>query len=90
MFNDLFSPTIYDDQMQVEDCELSAFVRAVTELYGPEQARISEKDWLDESDLLDDPPRSEIRDWHSVSIAASARLADRLRVPLSERIPRAA
>ena len=85
MFNDLFSLSVYDDQMQIEDRELSAFVRAVTELYGPEQARISEKDWLDESNLLDDPPRSEIRDWHSVTIAASARLADRLRVPLSDR-----
>ena len=90
MFNDLFSLSIYDDQMQIEECELSAFVRAVTELYGPEQARISERDWLDESDLLDDPPRSEVRDWHSVTIAASARLADRLRVPLSERMLSAA
>ena len=64
MFNDLFSLSIYDDQMPIEEGELSAFVRAVTELCGPEQARISKKDWLDESDLLDDPPRSEIRDWH--------------------------
>ena len=85
MSNDLFSLSIYNDQMQIEECELSAFVRAVTELYVPEQARISEKDWLDESDLLDDPPRSEIRNWHSATIAASARLADRLRVPLPER-----
>jgi hypothetical protein len=86
MCNDSFSLSIYDNQMQIEECELSAFVRVVTELYGPEQARISEKDWLDESDLLDDPPRSEIRNWHSVTIAASARLADRLTVPLPERI----
>jgi hypothetical protein len=85
MFNDLFSLAIYDDQMQIEKCELSAFVRAVTELYGLEQGRISEKDWLDESDLLDDPPRSEIRNWRSVTIAASARLADRLSVPLPDR-----
>lgn len=85
MSSDLFSLSIYDDQMQIEECELSAFVRAVTEMYGPEQARISERDWLDESDLLDDPPRSEIRDWHSVTIAASARLAEKLRVPVPER-----
>jgi hypothetical protein len=85
MFNDLFSLSIYDDQMQIEEGEISAFVRAVTEWYGPEQARISEKDWLDESDLLDDPPRSELRDWHSVTVAASARLADRLRVALPDR-----
>jgi uncharacterized protein YecA (UPF0149 family) len=84
MNNDLFSLSIYDDQMQMEERELSVFVRAVTELYGPERARISEKEWLDESDLLDDPPRSEIRNWHSVTIAASARLADRSRVTLPE------
>jgi len=90
MSNDFFSLSIYNDQMQIEECELSAFVRAVTELYGPEQARISERDWLDESDLLDDPPRSEIRSWHSVTIAASARLADRMRVPLPERMLSAA
>jgi hypothetical protein len=82
MSTDLFSLPVYDGQMQVEEYELSAFVRAVTEMYGPEQARLSERDWLDESDLLDDPPRSEIRDWRAVTIAASARLADRLRVPL--------
>jgi hypothetical protein len=90
MSNESFSHSIYDEQMHIAARELSAFVRAVTELYGPEQARISEKDWLDESDLLDDPPRSEIRNWHSVTIAASARLADRLRVPLSERMLSAA
>jgi hypothetical protein len=85
IFNDSFSLGIYDNQMQTEECELLAFVRAVTESYGPEQARIAEKEWLDEADLLDDPPRSEIRDWHAVTIAASARLAERLRVPVPER-----
>ncbi len=90
MLNNLFSLSIYDAQMQIEDCELFAFVRTVTELYGPEQARISEKDWLDESDLPDDPPRSEIRNWHSVTVAASARLADRLRVPVPKQMLSAA
>jgi hypothetical protein len=77
-----FSHSIYDEQMHIAECELSAFVRAVTELYGPEQARLSAKDWLDESDLMDSPPRSESRDWRSVTIAASARLADRVTCPL--------
>jgi len=90
MSDDLFSLSVYDGQMQIEECELSAFVRAVTELYGPEQARIAEKDWLDECDLMDDPPRSEIRDWHSVTIAASARLADRVKVPVPDRMLSAA
>lgn len=76
MFNGSFSLSVYDDQMHIEECELSAFVREVRELYGPEQAGISERDWLSECDLLDDPPRSEFRNWHSVTIAATARLAN--------------
>jgi hypothetical protein len=28
---------------------LSALIRAVTELFGPEQAKLSAEDWLDES-----------------------------------------
>jgi hypothetical protein len=43
-----------------------------------EQARFSANDWHDESDVLDSPPRSLARDWRSVTIAASARLANRV------------
>ncbi len=87
---DEFSLETYDEQMHMEDRELLAFVREVTELCGPKQARISAKDWLDESDLMDSPPRSEGRNWRSVTIAASARLAGRVRSPLPERVPLAA
>lgn len=73
-----FSDSVYDDQTHVAERELSAFVNAVTELFGPEQARVAAEDWLEESDLVDDPPRSMIRDWRSVTIAASARLATRI------------
>lgn len=86
MYHESFSPAIYDEQMHREERELSVFVRAVTELYGPEQAGLSAKDWLDESELMDSPPRSESRDWRSVTVAASARLESRVRVPLPERI----
>ena len=65
--------------------ELSAFVGAVWEMFGPEQARLSTADWLDESDLMDGPPRSTSRDWHAVTIAASARLATRLNAMLDRR-----
>ena len=57
--------------------ELSAFIRAVTELFGPEQARLSTEDWLDESELMDRPPQATSRDWRAVTVAASARLANR-------------
>ena len=73
-----FSDLIYDEQMHLAERELSAFIAAVTKLYGPEQARLSAEDWLDESDLMDSAPRSEVRDWRAVTIAASARLASRI------------
>jgi hypothetical protein len=62
--------------------ELSAFISAVTQLFGPEQANLSAEDWLQESELIDSPPRSTSRDWRAVTIAASARLANRLTVAL--------
>jgi hypothetical protein len=73
-----FSNLIYDEQTHLAERELSSFIAAVTNLYGPEQARLSAEDWLDESDLMDSPPRSEVRDWRAVTIAASARLAGRI------------
>ena len=76
--HDAFSNPIYDEQEHKEEQELSAFASAVMQLYGPEQARISERDWLDESDLLDSPPLSTSRNWRAVTIAAEARLENRL------------
>jgi hypothetical protein len=73
-----FSNSIYDEQTHLAERELSAFIIAVTERFGPEQARASTRDWLDESEIIDDPSRSTGRDWRSVTIAASARLASRI------------
>jgi hypothetical protein len=73
-----FSDLIYEEQPHLAERELSAFVSAVTKLYGPEQARLSARDWLDESELMDSPPLSTERNWRAVTIAASARLASRL------------
>lgn|SRR5579862_1409978 len=75
---DPFSDSIYEQQTHLADRELYSFIAAVTEIYGPEQARLSAEDWLDEAVLMDSPPQSEIRDWRSVTIAASARLATRV------------
>ena len=80
-----FSNSIYADEMHMEESELSAFTGAVTESFGPEQARLSAEDWLDESELMDSPPRSTSRDWRAVTVAASARLANRLTVALHHR-----
>ena len=76
--NESFSDSVYEGEERMAELELSAFVDAVTELFGSEQARISARDWLDESDLMDSPPLSTIRDWRAVTVAASARLARRL------------
>jgi hypothetical protein len=73
-----FSDSAYADEMHMAEGELCAFIVVVTELFGPEQARLSAEDWLDESEVMDSPPRSTSRDWRAVTVAASARLADRL------------
>ena len=73
-----FSDLIYEEQTHLAERELSTFVIEVTESYGPERGKLSAKDWLDESDLMDSPPRSEARNWRAVTVAASARLANRV------------
>jgi len=83
-----FSDLVYEQQTHLAERELYSFIAAVTEMYGPEQARLSADDWLDEADLMDSPPRSEIRDWRSVTIAASARLARRVNVTAASTVER--
>jgi len=75
---DPFSDSVYEEQTHLAERELSSFIAAVKELYGAEQATISAQDWLDESEVMDSPPRSELRNWRAVPIAASARLANRV------------
>jgi hypothetical protein len=81
-----FCNSTYEDQIHIVERELSAFISAVTQLVGPEEATLSVEDWLDESELVDSPPRSTSRDWRAVSVAASARLAKRLTVAQHQRI----
>jgi hypothetical protein len=75
------------DQIHLAERELAAFIGAVAQLFGPEQARLSAEDWLDESELIDSPLRSTSRDWRAVTAAASARLANRLSVAMPRRPP---
>jgi hypothetical protein len=72
------SDSLYEEELVPAERELSSFLAAVAELYGQEQARLSAEDWLHESALRDDPPRSEARKWRAVTIAAAARLANRV------------
>jgi hypothetical protein len=72
------SDSLYEEELLLAERELSFFLVAVAELYGQEQAGLSAEDWLHESALVDDPPRSEARKWRAVTIAAAARLANRV------------
>ena len=73
-----FSDSSYVNPTQLAERELSAFIGAVTKLFGPEQALTSTDDWLKEAELMDSQPGSTARDWRAVTIAASARLASRI------------
>jgi hypothetical protein len=75
-----FPNSICEEQTYLAEREMFSFIAAVTDLYGPEQARLSEKDWLDEWELMDSPPLSTNGQWRAVTIAASARLAGRLSI----------
>ena len=75
--------------MVIAERELGAF-RAVTELFGPEQARLAAEDWVDELELMDALPGPTRRDWGSVTVAAAAQLARRLNTNLDRPTPRVA
>jgi hypothetical protein len=59
------------DLMVIAERELGAFIRALTELFGPEQARLAGEDWIDELELMDALPGPTRRDWGSVTVAGS-------------------
>ena len=87
-FQEQFRNSPCADQIRIAERELSAFIRAVTQLFGSEEARLSAEDWLDESELMDSPPLSTSRNWRAVTIAASATLANRLAVTQHRRLDR--
>lgn len=71
--------------MVMAERELAAFLGAVTELYGAEQAGISAEVWLDELQARNSLPGLTTRDWRAITIGALARLTSRLDDP--EAIP---
>lgn len=80
--SDLFSNSSCSEQVQLAERELSAFIAAVAECFGADQARMSVEDWLDELGFMDVSARSTHRDWRAITIAASVQLANRLNVAL--------
>jgi hypothetical protein len=75
-----FCYSTFAEQTHRAERELASFIGAVTELYGSEEAELAAEDWLDEAQSMDSPPVSTGQNWHAVTIAASARLANRLTV----------
>jgi hypothetical protein len=58
--------------------ELGAFMRAVTDMYGPGEAEIAAGDWLDEFESIEELPECASRTLRLVTITAASRLASRL------------
>jgi len=64
--------------LPIAEKELAAFARAVAELFGAEQARRAVEDWMEELELSDWPTGPAHADCRQVTIAAAARLANRV------------
>ena len=82
---ELLSNSTCEEQTRLAEREFSAFISAVKELFGPDQAQLSAVDWLNEFELMDIQVGSTSRDWRAVTIAASARFANRLTAGLHDR-----
>jgi hypothetical protein len=67
--------------------ELSAFIIAVTDLFGPKQAEESAEDWLRELVACTDLPAS-AGEWRTLTIAAATRLANRVTASTLVQLPR--
>jgi hypothetical protein len=65
------------DLMTMAERELSAFFKAVNQLFGLEQAELSAEDWLDELIESNGLPTSP-REWNLISAKVSTRLARRV------------
>src|SRR5215813_5618493 len=57
---------------------LRAFMKAVTDSFGPKEGRLAAEDWLEELESRQELPGASADDWRSITIAAASRLATRL------------
>ena len=64
--------------------ELGAFMRAVTDSFGPKEGRLSAEDWLEVLDSREELPGLSADDWRSITIAAASRFATRLNADQSD------
>jgi hypothetical protein len=63
--------------------ELSAFITAVHQLFGAEQAWQAGDSWIEELERTYWPSEAPVIDWRKVTIAAAGRLVDRDKRQLS-------
>jgi hypothetical protein len=66
-----------DDLVAAAERELAAFVGAVSESFGPNQAGLSANEWIEELLSMDFPDGSRIPDWRRITIMAAGRLGKR-------------
>jgi hypothetical protein len=71
------------ESMERAERELAAFMAAVTDSFGSEQAGLAAEDWLDELETSDALPGVGAGSWRRITIAAAARLATRVAVKLT-------
>lgn len=67
------------DMMTMAERELSAFFTATFRLFGTKQAELCAEYWLDELIDANEFPTSP-REWRSITVKATARLANRLNI----------
>ncbi len=70
-------------QLAFAERELSAFVTAVHQLFGGEQAWQAGNIWIEELERTDWPSEAPVIDWRKVTIAAAGRVVDRDKRQLS-------
>ena len=79
-----------ENLLVIAERELGAFMRAVTELFGREQAVLAAEDWVDELERMDGLPGPTKRHWGSITVAALVQLARRLNTGVEHPTPRVA
>lgn len=70
-----------DELLAAAEKELAAFATAVHQRFGPEQARQSSEDWLEELASLDWSAQTSVPDLLALTIAAADKLARRMCSP---------
>jgi hypothetical protein len=67
-----------DGDITSAERELSAFITAINNLLGAEQARQASEDWMEELEQTDFPSGTPVIHWRQITIAAASRLAGRV------------